>query len=148
MAHELNRLTARGVATASNPGLYADGAGLYLRVGRGGAKSWVSPLHARGVKRARWGSAALRNSASQMRVRRLLAQRALLAEEWIHSRGGRRKLLRRKSTAARSTFDDCASAYIKAHEASWRNAKHRQQWENTLTTYVTPVLRTDGRRGC
>jgi integrase len=38
------------------------------------------------------------------------------------------------------TFDDCAAAYIKAHEAGWRNAKHRQQWANTLTTYVTPVF--------
>ncbi len=40
MAHKLNRLTSRAVATASKPGLYADGGGLYLRVGRGGAKSW------------------------------------------------------------------------------------------------------------
>jgi hypothetical protein len=40
MAHQVNRLTARTVETAAKPGLYADGAGLYLRVGRGGAKSW------------------------------------------------------------------------------------------------------------
>jgi hypothetical protein len=40
MAHTLNRLTPRGVETAKTPGLYADGGGLYLRVGRGGAKSW------------------------------------------------------------------------------------------------------------
>ena len=40
MAHQLNRLTARTVATANQQGLYADGGGLYLRVGRGGAKSW------------------------------------------------------------------------------------------------------------
>src|SRR5919198_1503766 len=40
MTQKLNRLTARKVATATEPGLYADGGGLYLRVGRGGAKSW------------------------------------------------------------------------------------------------------------
>src|SRR5262249_46500455 len=34
------------------------------------------------------------------------------------------------------TFADCASAYINAHEAGWRNPKHRQQWKNTLATYV------------
>src|SRR5262249_23684419 len=40
MTHKLNRLTARKVVTEMEPGLHADGGGLYLRVGRGGAKSW------------------------------------------------------------------------------------------------------------
>src|SRR5439155_21774902 len=31
-------------------------------------------------------------------------------------------------------------AVIAAHQASWRNAKHRQQWSNTLTTYAFPTL--------
>jgi hypothetical protein len=38
------------------------------------------------------------------------------------------------------TFKECADAYIKAHEASWRNAIHRQQWRNTLDTYVHPII--------
>ena len=38
------------------------------------------------------------------------------------------------------TFDGCAKAYIAAHEAAWRNPKHRQQWTNTLATYVSPVI--------
>ena len=38
------------------------------------------------------------------------------------------------------TFEQCAAGYIAAHEAAWRNAKHRQQWTNTLETYVYPVL--------
>jgi hypothetical protein len=47
----------------------------------------------------------------------------------------------KKIEAARAmTFDYCAQAYLKAHEASWRNAKHRQQWKNTLATYVFPIL--------
>jgi integrase len=40
------------------------------------------------------------------------------------------------------TFDECAAGYIKAHKESWHNAKHRQQWENTLATYVAPVFGT------
>ena len=35
-----NRLSARSVAAATKPGMYADGAGLYLRVARSGARSW------------------------------------------------------------------------------------------------------------
>jgi integrase len=38
------------------------------------------------------------------------------------------------------TFEECAIEYIEKHRASWRNAKHRQQWENTLATYVYPTL--------
>jgi integrase len=38
------------------------------------------------------------------------------------------------------TFDECAAAYIEAHEASWSNEKHVQQWRNTLRDYATPVF--------
>jgi integrase len=38
------------------------------------------------------------------------------------------------------TFRDVANAYIAANEDSWRNPKHRQQWRNTLATYVYPVI--------
>ncbi len=43
--------------------------------------------------------------------------------------------------AAKSmTFDECCDAYIKAHAAGWRNAKHHQQWQNTLKTYCSPIF--------
>jgi integrase len=38
------------------------------------------------------------------------------------------------------TFRDCGAAVIASHEAAWRNAKHRQQWVNTLKTYVYPYI--------
>lgn len=37
-------------------------------------------------------------------------------------------------------FDACAAAYIEAHRSEWKNPKHVQQWENTLSTYAYPVL--------
>lgn len=33
-----------------------------------------------------------------------------------------------------------ADEFIGRNEAAWRNAKHRQQWRNTLATYVYPTL--------
>jgi integrase len=53
-----------------------------------------------------------------------------------------REAKRAAAIAARTlnTFKEVADAYQDAHKASWRNAKHRQQWTNTLTTYVYPVL--------
>jgi integrase len=44
--------------------------------------------------------------------------------------------------AKRMTFGECASQYITAHKASWKNAKHRQQWENTLKAYAYPTIGT------
>ena len=37
----VGKLTARQVATAKGPALIGDGGGLYLKVGDGGAKSWI-----------------------------------------------------------------------------------------------------------
>jgi integrase len=38
------------------------------------------------------------------------------------------------------TFDAVAALYIAAHEPTWKNAKHAQQWKNTLATYATPAF--------
>jgi hypothetical protein len=41
---------------------------------------------------------------------------------------------RAAASAGMPTFDDCARDYLAAHEAGWRNARHRQQWANSLAT--------------
>ena len=42
--------------------------------------------------------------------------------------------------ATEKTFRWCTEEYLKAKSSEWKNAKHRQQWENTLDTYVIPHL--------
>jgi hypothetical protein len=43
--------------------------------------------------------------------------------------------------AARSmTFTECADLYIKAHRSNWQNAKHADQWTNTIKAYCGPVI--------
>jgi integrase len=37
-------------------------------------------------------------------------------------------------------FSDVAAAFIKANRDEWENAKHAQQWENTLATYAYPKI--------
>src|SRR5262249_52287452 len=46
----------------------------------------------------------------------------------------------RLAVAKGRTFRECAAAVIEKNRAGWRNPKHRQQWENTLATYVYPTL--------
>jgi len=44
------------------------------------------------------------------------------------------------ANARMMSFDQCAEAYILAHKAGWKNAKHGDQWTNTLNTYASPVF--------
>ncbi|MFC3146433.1 tyrosine-type recombinase/integrase [Piscinibacterium candidicorallinum] len=37
-------------------------------------------------------------------------------------------------------FEACCRMYIEAHAAGWKNAKHAQQWGNTLSAYAYPVI--------
>jgi integrase len=140
MANRLNRLTARGVATATGPGLHADGGGLYLRIGRGGAKSWCLRFMLQGKARE-MGLGGLSKVTLADARKRAADQRRLLADKVDPIERREAESTAKKVEAARTmTFDDGAAAYIKAHEAAWRNAKHRQQWKNTIATYVSPVF--------
>ncbi len=42
--------------------------------------------------------------------------------------------------AATITFKEAAQKYIAAHEAGWKNPKHRAQWAMTLETYAYPKI--------
>ncbi len=44
------------------------------------------------------------------------------------------------SLARVKTFDQCASAYIKAHRGSWKSVKHAAQWETSLANYASPLF--------
>jgi integrase len=38
------------------------------------------------------------------------------------------------------TFSEFASTYIQSQRPSWRNAKHADQWVNTIETFANPVI--------
>lgn len=40
----------------------------------------------------------------------------------------------------RKTFKQCAEAFMGDKSGEWKNPKHRQQWENTLTQYAYPHM--------
>jgi integrase len=56
----------------------------------------------------------------------------------------RAKLVQRQaqrlSAVKGRTFREVAEEFIVRKEAGWRNAKHRQQWRNTLATYAYPII--------
>lgn len=42
--------------------------------------------------------------------------------------------------AVGKSFDWCAQQFLRDKESEWKNAKHRQQWENTLRDYASPHI--------
>jgi integrase len=144
MAKEIERLTALAVTRASKPGLYPDGAGLYLRIGRGGSKAWAFRFMLDGKARE-MGFGSLKKVSLGAARKKAIDARLMLSEgqdPLAHRQDARAKRAAAEKSASASsiTFHDCAEAFIRAHEAGWRNPKHRQQWRNTLTTYVSPVF--------
>jgi integrase len=140
MARSINRLSHLKVAAAKKRGLYADGGGLYLQVARGGSKSWLFRFKIDGRTRD-MGLGPL-NSVSLANAREIATecrQQRLAGLDPIEARKAA-KADARLLAARATTFDAARDAYIAAHEASWRNAKHGRQWRSTLATYATPVI--------
>jgi integrase len=140
VARKIHRLKALQVARTNEPGLLADGGGLYLQVSDAGAKSWLFRFMLAGRARAMGlGSlhtislAEARNEAA--RCRKLLREKI----DPIEARNGSRGQAALEAAKA-ITFEQCAQAYVQAHRLGWKNAKHVQQWQNTLSTYAYPVF--------
>ena len=134
MPKKVKSLGALEVKNLTEPGMHSVGTvpGLHLAVGKSGASSWIlrtmvgtkrkdiglggypSTTLAEAHKRAREAISNIREGVDPVAVRK--ANRAAI--EW--------------------TFMACALAYIETFRPSWKNAKHAQQWENTLETYAYP----------
>jgi integrase len=127
---QINRLNARTVATITEHGRNADGAGLYLSISPNGGRRWVFLFRWHG-KPTEIGLGSTRDVALA-RVRELAGQcRANLAE------GINPKDARKPQRSA--TFGECAERVIEAMRPSWRNVKHAAQWEMTLRDYAAPL---------
>lgn len=139
------------VSRLTTPGFHAVGgvAGLYLQVfperdaGDGKktqARTWI--LRAKvGAKRRDMGlggfpDVPLADARRKAREAREAIDKGI--DPIDERRAAKARLL---AEASRSiTFKQAARDYIAAHEASWKNEKHRQQWGNTLEAYAYPVI--------
>lgn len=140
MARKTNRLTALEVAKLEKPGYYCDGAGLYLQVSKSGSKSWIMRYTMAG-KPCEMGLGSLNAFTLAEARQRATAQRKLLTDGIDPLATKRSDLLARRMAKANIiTFDKAATAFIDANSPAWRNAKHGDQWRNTLATYASPVI--------
>lgn len=140
----MSKLNPKQVENLAEPGTYEDGDGLRLVVKATGRKSWVLRFQLNG-KRREMGLGGFPDVG--LKAARLAAaeQRKLLTTgvDPMLARDAERETLRANQQAAAAkavTFKTVAADYIAAHRAGWKNAKHAQQWKNTLSTYSEPII--------
>lgn len=151
---KLTAKTVESLARAGIPGYTGDGNGLYFQVSQAGGKSWVFRYKKDGKSRMMGLGRYPETTLSQAREKAIALRHrtnagidpleardqelARLREEQV--RQERIRLEEAAKNARLVTFEKAAGDYIKSHRVGWRNAKHAQQWENTLRTYVFPVI--------
>jgi integrase len=140
MAKVVGKLTALSLSKARGQGHYPDGNGMYLQVARGGSLSWVYRYMLN--KRPRMMGLGSYPEVSLGEARKRATECRRLRNDGVdpidaHKAVRTANLLK---SAQGITFEDCCKAYIASHKAGWRNAKHAEQWTNTLSTYAYPVF--------
>ena len=127
----MSRLTATRIRSLKTPGMHGDGGGLYLKVSRAGARSWIQRVTVAGRRRdlglGRFpdvGLAQAREAAAR--------NRSLIAS------GG--DPLAEKRRAAIPTFREAAQRTFEANKPRWRNGKHTATWWQSLERHAFPIL--------
>lgn len=136
MARKHQRLTALSITRVIKPGYHLDGDGLYLQVTATGAKSWVFCFTLAGRRREM--------GLGPYPTVNLAAARLLASGARGLAKAGQDPIAARKAEQARQQleaargilFEEAAEQFLTAHEGTWKNPKHRQQWRNTLKTYA------------
>ncbi len=140
-------LTAKQVQTETRAGYHADGlcAGLNLQVTplrERITRSWVFRYTSPTTRKRRelgLGSTLTRKLAD---ARALTAELRLKVLNGIDPKDERDKTraLAITARAQQINFDEALRHCMDAKSAEWKNIKHGQQWQNTLTTYASPLL--------
>ncbi|HPB91257.1 MAG TPA: integrase arm-type DNA-binding domain-containing protein [Rugosibacter sp.] len=140
MARQQQRLSALQVSKLTKPGLYGDGGGLTLQITATGAKSWLLRYMVAGKPFGMGLGPTHTVSLAEARQKALEARKLLL--DGINPLAAKKQnqIAAALADAKMMSFDQCAEAYILAHKAGWKNAKHGDQWTNTLNTYASPVF--------
>ncbi|WP_186020374.1 tyrosine-type recombinase/integrase [Burkholderia gladioli] len=144
MPRKAKELSALAVSRLTTPGTHAVGgvAGLALQVSPTGARSWILRATV-GGRRREIGLGSFSPQGLSLKDARARAQ---ATRDEIQ--GGTDPVLARKEAASRLrasqafeiSFEDAAKRFIKAKAPEWKNAKHGDQWRNTLGEYVYPKI--------
>jgi len=148
MPRVAKELKALEVQRLTKPGVHAVGGvpGLHLQVLPGGGRTWLLRVTvgttADGKQRRSeiglGGYPAVTLQQAREKAREVREKIAQGIDPVAERKAARSALL--ASRATEITFEQAAHQYIEAKSPEWKNAKHMQQWSNTLHTYAFPTL--------
>lgn len=139
-----NKLTIKTIQAAKS-GMHSDGNGLYLVVAHSNSRSWIYRYQLDGKRREMGLGSYPTVSLIEARLK-AMQQSSILKGDGVDPLKLKQQVKvaavsEAKAVAARAVrFSNVAKEYISSHRSSWRNAKHGDQWTNTLNTYAYPVL--------
>ena len=148
MPRRAEPLTVAGIK-AAKPGRSGDGNGLYLLVRPTGARFWLFRSTPKGatMREMGLGSVALADDKAGVtlaKARLRAAELRNMLRDGIDPIDAERAKEQAAAEAAKASapmsFRGAAEAMLASREAEWSNPKHRQQWHNTLKTYVYPAI--------
>jgi integrase len=134
------KITATLVKNWKKPGYLSDQlqTGLYLKTSKAGSKSWIFRWRDRATGKLRDMGLGGIDVVSLSEAR----EAAREARKLVHAGQDpieQKKLARQTLKDNAVTFAECAERYISAKEHEWTNAKHAQQWRNTLNTHASDI---------
>ncbi len=133
------KLTALKVKSLTAPGRYGDGGGLWLQVRDAQHRSWLFRYTRHGKARQMglgpFGDLSLADARDAAGVCR---KQILAGVDPLVARAAAEAVAKAALPAA--TFKQVAEQYLTAHEASWRNAKHKSQWRSSLERFAYPII--------
>ncbi|MGX4643479.1 tyrosine-type recombinase/integrase [Massilia sp. SYSU DXS3249] len=143
VAKELSALEVRRLTT---PGYHSVGGvpGLLLQVMESGSRSWVLRVMVAGKRREiGLGSYPAVSLALAREKAQAMRDEIAAGTDPVSKRKSNRQALHEQQEAEKRlawTFYRCAEKFIDVKKPGWRNAKHAQQWHNTLASYAYPLI--------
>ena len=134
----MSKLTNIQLKSKNKTGRYPDGNHLYFVIGKNGNQNWTIIYTINGKKREMGLGPYPEISLKSARLKRDgLKALIIQGKDPLVERDRQRE---QERLLKQSTFKEISLSYISQMECQWRNLKHRQQWRNTLKTYVYPSV--------
>jgi integrase len=140
MARLIQQLTEAKIRTLT-AGLHHDGAGLYLQIKPGGARSWIYRFRLNGRTRD-MGLGSLADVGLVRAREKAAAARTLVVQgiDPIEHTRAQATIPAAPKRHSSPTFEEVAESYMADRLKRLRSEIHRHQWRQTLADYAYPVI--------
>ena len=131
-------LTAAKIRTIKEPGAYADGNGLTLRVDAGGKKRWYQRITVNGKRRNVGLGSYPAVGLKEARETALANLQGI--RQGLDPIDEKRRVREEAQRPAVPTFQQAAAKVIDLRRPTWSSDRHARQWVESLTLHAYPVI--------